>query len=449
MTAGSLSLRELRHRPVDSLVLLAAFLVPIKLAAAYAALVPLICAWLWLERRRIVSCLRSAGPALSAFVLFVLVIALSAPFGINPARTFSHMTSLCFFLFTMFAMRDGATRLGALPVLLALLGGQTLAALYSVIEAAFPEGLPPLFVGKLAESGQLALSVLVALGAFFSLSAAEQPVPENRDVHLRPTDCLWAAANAALLIVVAFARSAGAEAPVFPITAGIAAVVSFALCARLIRLPGGGRRALAVIVLPLLVAALLVNLKRGPWLGVGVGSLVFLLMYARRFVAPLLAIVLLTIALVGPVRERLAASSQHFFIAGGRSVIWSVGQDLALRYPLGIGFSNSPFLQKFDPSIPPELKHFHNNLLNITVEGGWLALAVFVWWLVALLRLAFERRSRAPESVLAVAAGCALLSWQLAGIVEYNFGDSEVLLVAYVVAGALLAIRRPAPEAIR
>jgi hypothetical protein len=245
-----------------------------------------------------------------------------------------------------------------------------------------------------------------------------------------------------LLTAVGFSHYFGAGGAAIAAPAAVLAV-SFAYCLSRAGTPGGKRRAVAVVILPLLAAAMLVNLKRGPWLGVAVGSLLFLGVYSKRFLVPLLVLMLLAIALVAPIRDRLAASSQHFFIAGGRSAIWEVGSDLALKYPLGIGFANSPFLQKFDPSIPSELKHFHNNFLNITVEGGWLALALFIWWIASLMRLAFERRSRAPDSVLAVAAGCAILSWQVAGIVEYNFGDSEVLLVAYLVVGILIALRRP------
>ena len=34
--------------------------------------------------------------------------------------------------------------------------------------------------------------------------------------------------------------------------------------------------------------------------------------------------------------------------------------------------------------------------------------------------------------------GCAIISWQTAGLVEYNFGDSEVMIIVWMLLGILL-----------
>lgn len=41
---------------------------------------------------------------------------------------------------------------------------------------------------------------------------------------------------------------------------------------------------------------------------------------------------------------------------------------------------------------------------------------------------------------IAMGIACALISWQTAGLVEFNAGDSEVLLMAYMLAGILGAL---------
>jgi O-antigen ligase len=134
------------------------------------------------------------------------------------------------------------------------------------------------------------------------------------------------------------------------------------------------------------------------------------------------------------VQQRLLDSYEHFTIAGGRSTIWRIGAELASEYPLGIGYHNSGILRQFAPEIPSELKHFHNNLINIAAETGWLGMAVFVWFIVSIVTLCFKDRS-AP---LYVAIGCAIVSWQVAGLVEYNFGDSEITLVVWALLGLVL-----------
>jgi O-antigen ligase len=137
---------------------------------------------------------------------------------------------------------------------------------------------------------------------------------------------------------------------------------------------------------------------------------------------------------ITPVRDRLLSSYSHFTIEGGRSTIWRIGAELLSEYPLGIGYHNSGVLREFAPEIPSELKHFHNNLLNIATETGWLGVAIFLWLLTIAIRCCFRDR-RDP---LYVAFGAALISWQVAGLVEYNFGDSEVTIMVWVLLGLIM-----------
>jgi O-antigen ligase len=98
-------------------------------------------------------------------------------------------------------------------------------------------------------------------------------------------------------------------------------------------------------------------------------------------------------------------------------------------------------MRQFSLEIPPELKHFHNNLINITAESGIVTATIFVWFILAVLRVSFRR----PLSGLHVAIGCAVISWQTAGLVEYNFGDSEVMIIVWILLGILLGdLRREA-----
>jgi putative inorganic carbon (hco3(-)) transporter len=86
-----------------------------------------------------------------------------------------------------------------------------------------------------------------------------------------------------------------------------------------------------------------------------------------------------------------------------------------------------------DPTAPEHANpHLHNVPMQIAAERGLLALAAFAWFLVAastdLLRLLRHSRYKClPATALAAIAGMLA-----AGLFEYNFGDSEFLMLFLV-----------------
>jgi O-antigen ligase len=96
-------------------------------------------------------------------------------------------------------------------------------------------------------------------------------------------------------------------------------------------------------------------------------------------------------------------------------------------------------LTEYSKSIPTELNHFHNNLIQVAVENGWLGLTIFCWWILSILKLALSAKGSWEKILLARTFGCAIMAWQIAGLVEYNFGDSQVLFAVFVVMGLLAA----------
>jgi O-antigen ligase len=288
----------------------------------------------------------------------------------------------------------------------------------------------------MTESGQLAITIPLCLGVIvshFRDGLGEQHEWRALQSWRSP---LLAATFTACLTLLGFQSDLSLPPIALTILIAIAGAYLVTTWQRLRALPEGTMRqqlALISLCLPLLICAILVNLKRGPWLGVLVGTVCFLLMYARRLVLPLACGAIVLALSITPIRERLLASYDHFTIAGGRSTIWRIGAELTSEYPLGIGYHNSGILREFAPEIPAELKHFHNNLLNIAAETGWLGVLVCLWLLIAIVRSCLRERS----SPLYIALGCAVISWQVAGLVEYNFGDSEVTILIWILLGLL------------
>jgi O-antigen ligase len=91
----------------------------------------------------------------------------------------------------------------------------------------------------------------------------------------------------------------------------------------------------------------------------------------------------------------------------------------------------------------------HNVPLQIAAERGLPALAIWIGFvIIALVDLAraFRSDSYRPLAAAALAAMVAMLA---AGMFEYNFGDSEFLMLLLLILTLPFAAGRPAPDAHR
>ncbi|MDC0358013.1 O-antigen ligase family protein [Oligoflexia bacterium] len=444
----------------DKLGLAVAFLLPLKLSLVYIILIPTLCLWflknrLFISGTGALSTTNGKIPTAGIPLLFFIIIAVcSSLFGINTLASIGRLLGFAFFSCALFYYYDITRRETYLHYLAALLAGQALAALHTVFEAAFPESLSRLFLGTVTESGQIALTLVLGFGLLIHLTqeillARQSSTPNTKAfafTNLPAQDVCWFLLNIAIFCAIGFSLYLHLSAnTVALLSVAAGATILISLYRAYLHLNRStATQALQTLLLstflPLIILALLINLKRGPWAGVICGSMILLAIYSKRLLIPLFAIVVCLFIFIEPLRLRLEQSSRDFFITGGRNVIWEIGGELATRYPLGIGFDNSQFLQKFSPEIPATLKHFHSNVLNILVETGWLGLGAYLWFILSLLMIAFRNNLPPPYSILTTTIGCALIAWQVAGVVEYNFGDSEVYLVALLLCGVMLKL---------
>ncbi len=207
------------------------------------------------------------------------------------------------------------------------------------------------------------------------------------------------------------------------------------------------RRALWPRLLPYLLAlyalAVLVTLKRGAWLGTAVALTTVGWMRSRLLVVVVVLAPLVAIATIPPVRARVEHTARDLYLPGNRYDIWRSSIDVIRRFPMGVGRKNGMILRDY-PNIPRNHKHAHNNLLQVTLEGGYLGAATFLWWMGSFGVLSWRTlRSIPPErpsSAVALAVFSTFVGFHCAGLVEYNFGDSEVLEVFFIMMGLGLAL---------
>src|SRR5262249_31482854 len=112
------------------------------------------------------------------------------------------------------------------------------------------------------------------------------------------------------------------------------------------------------------------------------------------------------------------------------------GEHMIRTHPLlGIGpnMVPPPYAHYRDPDAVGKVNpHLHNVPRQIAAERGLPALGVWLWF-IGTLAMALVRQIRTGhERFLAAAALAAVASMLAAGLFEYNFGDSEFLMLFLV-----------------
>ncbi len=211
------------------------------------------------------------------------------------------------------------------------------------------------------------------------------------------------------------------------------------LCAAVARLVFGTRdRVWPALVMPALVVALAVSLGRNAWVGACVAVAVLLALRDFR----LTALLPIAIALVfGLAPDSVTSRMMSMFDLRDpsnldRVAMLEVGQGIVRDHPLtGVG---PTMVQRVYPQYRPDYgvqavnPHLHNVPMQIAAERGLPALAIFLWFVVS-LGIALVRLIRRNTDRLLPAAALATLAAMLsAGLFEYNFGDSEFLMLFLV-----------------
>jgi len=91
--------------------------------------------------------------------------------------------------------------------------------------------------------------------------------------------------------------------------------------------------------------------------------------------------------------------------------------------------------------------HLHDTPLQIAVERGLVGLALWFWIFVAFFVRAVGVLRRVPaqaaaDRALVVGALAAVTAFLVAGLFEYNFGDTEVLLAILSVMALPFVVER-------
>jgi O-antigen ligase len=211
-----------------------------------------------------------------------------------------------------------------------------------------------------------------------------------------------------------------------------------------------------ILCLLLLTAALVMTQTRGAWLGLAAGVTVILGLWRRAFVL-VLPIAALAIFLLAPsaVKDRMRSlTDPQDVTALERLYMWGSGLQIIRDYPItGVGMHGVSQVYpsyKDERALRERRGHLHNNVLQVTAERGLLGLACWLWIWAAFYRYAWHTyRGLEPGAgtakALVVGSLAGVTAFQVTGLTEYTFGDSEVMMVLYFLMALLFVARRPDP----
>lgn len=189
------------------------------------------------------------------------------------------------------------------------------------------------------------------------------------------------------------------------------------------------------IAVPALVAALILSLTRNAWLGTIAAVVVLLAIRNWRLllVVPVAALILMLVA-PGAVTSRIRSIGDTTDLATrDRLAMLRKGTQMVKDHPLtGVGpeMVERVYLDYPDPmAVNTTNPHLHNVPMQIAAERGLPALAAWLWFVIVATRDLWRQLRSGPAKALAGAGLAAMISMLVAGQFEYNFGDSEFLML--------------------
>ncbi|HEX9186666.1 MAG TPA: O-antigen ligase family protein [Vicinamibacteria bacterium] len=375
---------------------------------------------------------------LLALVVWTL---LAACFALDPARSHEYSKKLLLYALFYLAVEVLSREADRERVLAAaLLGGLALAGLMAAqwLFLGYDElnRRPPGFLGHYMSASGVTMGVFLLAAA--RLAFGPRPRPRPADLSLP------------LLVLAGVGAAAAATAAGQGTLAARLVVVALAALAAFVALsrhPGARAAAAALpwVVAPVAAWALVISQTRNAWVGAVLGLAVVAVLRAKRLLwlvgGATLAVLVLRPAALTP---RLTIGDES---SRDRYYMWQAGIDMVLDKPVfgqGPGMILAAYPRyRWPEATHPRQPHLHNNLLQVAAERGLPGLAFFLWWAAAAFLAALQEARAADASSRWAAAGAlaAVAAVFVAGLFEYNLGDSEVLMLFLLLTALPFALR--------
>ena len=191
----------------------------------------------------------------------------------------------------------------------------------------------------------------------------------------------------------------------------------------------------AALVVPALAVTIPLTFSRSAEVGACAAVALLLLLKDKRLLAilPVLALVFFVVAPTRVTNRVESIFNLKDPTNADRLSMLREGVRMVRDHPvLGLGPNMvQPFYAQYrEPNaVNATNPHLHNVPLQIAAERGLPALAVWIWFIVGLTVALWKMLRDKRQRLLAATALAAVVSMLAAGMFEYNFGDSEFLML--------------------
>jgi O-antigen ligase len=204
----------------------------------------------------------------------------------------------------------------------------------------------------------------------------------------------------------------------------------------------GKKKFLWLFLFFLSIFSLILTLTRSAWIGVIIGLLLIIILYRPKLMVPFLILSIL-IAFISPesIKKRFMSTfDPKDETVKERIYMAKAGLKIISKYPIfGTGLDTAKIAyKKFKPpEAVRDVPHLHSNIFQIGAELGIPALSVWLLFIIFSFLdnyKVWKFSSKNFTKFSGLAGVGVIISFFIAGLFEFNFGDSEVkMLFLYLI----------------
>jgi O-antigen ligase len=216
---------------------------------------------------------------------------------------------------------------------------------------------------------------------------------------------------------------------------------------------GRNGRTWAALVMPALAVAVALTFTRSAWVGTCAAAALLLALKDFRLLAilPIVAAAFFAVAPAAITARFMSIFDRNNLTNRDRVAMLREGGHMIRARPLvGVGpnMVEVVYAEYRDPDALQTINpHLHNVPIQIAAERGLPALAVWIWFVVVALTDLVRLFHKGQNRMLAAAALAAMVAMLAAGMFEYNFGDSEFLMLLLLLVTLPFAAARSSADA--